>query len=106
MEKNNNRMFIIDTAIRHNLGSKREIELFEELSLALELMGDDSFYIAEGGIGGGIDFGIITKYPDGLPEKVSLLFFNINTDFNLEIKEMPEFANIDERYFHIKINKV
>ena len=106
MQKNDDRMFIIETAIRHNLGSKEEIELFEELSLALELIEDNTFHVVEGGIGDGIDFSITTKYPDGLPEKVSLLFFNVSTDFKMEIKEMPEFADIDERYFYVKLKKV
>lgn len=105
MRKNDDRMFIIETAIRHNLGSKEEIELFGEISLALELIEDDSFKVTDSGIGGGIEFGIVTKYPDGLPEKVGLLFFNVSIDFNVNIKEIPELVDINERYFYIQLNK-
>jgi hypothetical protein len=50
------RMFVVETAIRHKLGTKEEIELYEELSLALELMDNEKFKIVGSGIGGGIDF--------------------------------------------------
>ena len=101
----NDRMFNIDTAIKHKLGTQEEIELYEELSLALELMESDNFYVTGSGIGGGIDFSIVTPYPDGLPEKVSMMFFNINKDFDVHIKELRQSADDGNRHFQIKIKK-
>ena len=100
------RMFVVESAIKNKLGSREEIELFEELSLALELMEDDSFKIAGTGIGGGLDFSIVTQYPDGLPEKIGLLFFGISTDFDDKCQETSTYAENDERHFQIKIKKV
>ena len=101
------RMFVIETAIRHKLGSKEEIELYEELSLALELMDDDdSFRIVGSGIGGGIDFSVVTQYPDGLPEKVGLLFFGVPSNFDVKCHETSTYAEKSERHFQIKIKKL
>ena len=99
------RMFVIDSAIKHNLGTKEEIELYEEISLALELMEDEKFCIASSSIGGGIDFGISTPYPHGLPEKVGLLFFGVSTDFDVKVKETSQCVYNTERYFQIKLTK-
>ena len=43
LDLEDDRMFVIDSAIKHKLGTKEEIELYEELSLALELMEDEEF---------------------------------------------------------------
>jgi len=99
------RVFVVDTAIKHNLGSREEIELYEELSLALELMEDDNFRVVDSSIGGGIDFGITTKFPHGLPESVGSLFFNIDTDFNVKVKETSRCVYAGERYFAVSIKK-
>jgi hypothetical protein len=99
------RMFVIDSAIKHKLGSKDEIELYEELSLALELMDNKDFRVDGSGIGGGIDFGITTPYPHGLPENVGSLFFNVSTDYNVRVKETSECVYNSERHFAVKINK-
>jgi hypothetical protein len=100
------RMFVIDTAIKHKLGSREEIELYEELSLALELMEDQNFKVNGSSIGCGVDFSITTPYPDGLPENVGTMFFNVSTDFNVQVKETQLYANNGERHFEIKINKI
>jgi hypothetical protein len=100
------RMFVIDTAIRHKLGSREEIELYEELTLAMELMENEKFVIMESGIGGGLDFSIVTPYPHGLPEKVGTLFFNISPSFSVKIKETSQYTYNRERHFQIKIEKI
>ena len=100
-----NRTFVVDTAIKHNLGSKDEIELYEELSLALELMEDDSFNVVDSNIGSGIDFGISTRYPHGLPESVGTMFFNISTDYSVKVKETSQCVYAGERYFAVSIKK-
>jgi len=99
------RMFVVETAIRHKLGTKEEIELYEELSLALELMNDEKFKIVGSGIGGGIDFSIVTEYPNGLPEKVGLLFFSIPADFDVKCQETSTYEDQGERHFQFKLKK-
>ena len=90
------RMFVIDTAIKHKLGSR------EELTLAMELMENEKFTILGSGIGGGLDFSIVTPYPHGLPEKVGALFFNINPNFNVKIKETSLYTYIVNGIFKLK----
>lgn len=100
------RMFVIDTAIKHKLGSREEIELYEELTLAMELMENEKFTILGSGIGGGLDFSIVTPYPHGLPEKVGTLFFNVSPDFSVKVKETSQHTYDRERHFQIKIEKI
>jgi hypothetical protein len=100
------RMFVIDTAIRHKLGSREEIELYEELTLAMELMENEKFTVVGSGIGGGLDFSIVTPYPYGLPEKIGTLFFNISPNFNVKVKETSQYTYNRERHFQIKIEKI
>jgi len=100
-----NRMFVTETAIRHKLGTKEEIELYEELSLALELNQNDQFNVVDSSIGNGVDFSITTPYPHGLPENVSMMFFSISTDFDVHIKETSECVYHGERHFQVKIKK-
>ena len=106
LDLEDDRMFVIDSAIKHKLGTKEEIELYEELSLALELMESEEFEVVGSGIGGGIDFSIITEYPKPLPEKVGMLFYGISPDFEVDCKETDTYANRDERHFQFKIKKV
>jgi len=105
-DMDNDRMFVTETAIRHKLGTKEEIELYEELSLALELMGKEKFNVVGSGIGNGIDFSISTPYPYGLPENVGTLFFNVSTNFDVKVKETSECVYNMERHFEIKLKKV
>lgn len=100
------RMFVVETAIKHKLGTKDEIELYEELCLALELMEDEDFKVVGSGIGGGIDFSIVTEYPKPLPEKVGLLFFGVRTDFSVNCMETSTYEDQDERHFQFKLKKV
>ena len=98
------RTFVIESAIKNNLGTKEEIQLYEQLSLALELMEDD-FNVVDSGIGGGIDFGITTKFPHGLPLSVGTMFFDIDKDYDVCVKETSKFVYNQERHFSIKIKK-
>jgi hypothetical protein len=106
LDVEDDRMFVIDTAIRHKLGSREEIELYEELTLAMELMENEKFTILGSGIGGGLDFSIVTPYPHGLPEKVGTLFFNVSPDFSVKVKETSQYTYDRERHFQIKIEKI
>lgn len=103
------REFVVESAIKNNLGSKEEIELYEQLSLALELNNTNNSYdvIDSGiGIGNGIDFSITTQYPDGLPENIGTMFFNVSNDFNVNIVEISQCAEIDKRFFKINLKSV
>jgi hypothetical protein len=112
---------IVDIAIRNGLATKEEIRLFEQLSIALELI-DEDFNIIYSNINDGIHFGITTPYPNALPESIGILFFNIDLSFNVNITEILDIHddesihqfNIDssefnikpiERYFLVKITK-
>ena len=106
LDLEDDRMFVIDSAIKHKLGTREEIELYEELSLALELMESEEFQVVGSGIGGGIDFSITTEYPKPLPEKVGKLFFGVRSDFEVNCKETDTYADRDERHFQFKIKKV
>lgn len=81
------RMDVVDSAIKCKLGTKEDIELYEELSLALELMDNNNFRVEDSRINNGIDFSIMTPYPNGLPESVGTLFFNVSTDYRVSICE-------------------
>jgi hypothetical protein len=100
------RSWIVDGAIKHNLGTPEEIQLYNELSMALELDENDNYDVVNSGIGGGIDFGITTPYPDGLPENVGAMFFNVDTKFDVKVQETMICASVGERYFEISLKKV
>ena len=100
-----NRVFVVESAIKNSLGTREEIQLYEELSLALELMEDDSFTVVDSDINNGIEFGISTKFPYPLPENIGIMFFNISPEFDVNIKETSRFVYNGERYFSIKIKK-
>jgi hypothetical protein len=104
------RMFVLDSARKHNKGSKDEIQLYEQLSLALELIQDDSFKVIGSRICNGIDFNITTEYPNGLPEKIGSMFFNIDSDYDVRVCETPLYTNgvhrdPGEMNFSVKIKK-
>jgi len=99
------RMFVVDSAIQHKLGSREEIELYEEMSLALELMDDKSFSVANSSINKGVNFGIVTQYPHGLPLNVGTLFFNVDKKFDVQVKETSQCVYSGERYFQINLKK-
>lgn len=101
LDMEDNRSLVIDSAIENGLGTKEEIDLYEELSIALELIDDNNFDVIYSGIGGGVDFGITTPYPNGLPETVGTLFFNVNSDFDVKVEETASDVDINERYFRV-----
>lgn len=98
--------FVIETAIKNNLGDPDEIQLYRDLSLALELDQNKKYNVVNSGIGNGIDFGITTCYPDGLPENIGAMFFNVSTEFDVKVVETQICANLGERYFEISLRKV
>lgn len=99
------RMFVVESAIKHKLGTKEEIELYEELCIALELMEDEKFRVVGSSIGNGIDFSIVTDYPNPLPEKVGMLFFGVRSDFIVKCKETSTYEDQNERHFQFKLKK-
>ena len=104
-DESDDRTWVMEGAIKNNLGDKEEIELYNELSLAMELMEDNSFNVADSGIGGGIEFGITTRFPHPLPESVGTMFFNIDTKFDVSIKETSQCVYAGERYYAVSIKK-
>jgi len=101
------RMDVVDSAIKCKLGTKEDIELYEELSLALELMNKDDFRVEGSRINNGIDFNIMTPYPNGLPESVGTLFFNVSTDYKVCICETNFYSqgiHNDPSEMNFKIN--
>jgi hypothetical protein len=104
------RMCVAEYARQFNTGDKQDIQLYEELSLALELMKNDSFKLIGSRISDGMDFQILTKYPDGLPDNIGIMFFNIDSKYKVSIEETPLFSNgmhnsITETNFSVKIKK-
>ena len=97
------RMLNINTSVEH---SKEEIELYKHLNLALELMKNDSFTLEDSGLGKSLWFSITTPYPDGLPEKIGVMFFNISTDYNVKVEETQVYAEKGKIHFHITLKKV
>lgn len=89
-------------------GDKESVTLYDELSLALELMKNDSFNVEDSGIGIGSNlwFSVTTPYPDGLPENVGTMFFNVNNNFNVKVQETEVYATVNKKHFHINIKKV
>jgi hypothetical protein len=109
-EVNDERIFVMENARKNNKGSKDEIQLYGELTLALELMRNDSFRVDGSRICNGLEFHIVTQYPNGLPLNVGSMFFNVSTDYDVKVQETPLYTdgvNRDpgEMNFHIKIKK-
>lgn len=101
----NDRVFLVESAIKNSTGSKEEILLYEQLSLAMELMENNEFDIAHSNINNGIDFGITTKFPHPLPEQLGTMFFSISPEFDVSIRETSQCVYAGERYFAINIKK-
>jgi len=104
------RKCIVEYARQYHTGDKRDIQLYEELSLALELMQDDSFRVEGSRIYNGIDFQIVTPYPNGLPINISTMFFNVDIGYDVQIKETDLLTNgihrdPSEMNFSIKLKK-
>ena len=101
----NDNMRVIESAATQTTGTKEDIELFNELRLSLELMESDRFKVINGCISNEINFGISTPYPHGLPVEVGTLFYNVNMNYDIKIKESSQCVYDMERYFDIKIIK-
>jgi hypothetical protein len=97
--------YVIESATTQTIENKEDIELYEELTLALELINDDKFNLVNSEINNGIVFGISTPYPYGLPVDVGTIFYNMNMNYNVKIKETSKYVYNVERYFEIKIEK-
>ena len=99
--------FVVETAIKNNLGDPEEIQLYNELSIAMELDDDNNNYNVVGsGIGDGVNFDITTSYPDGLPENIGTMFFNVDNSFSVDVIESQQCASAGERLFEINLKKV
>ena len=105
-EEENDRTFVIEGAIKHNLGTPEEIDLYNRLSLALELMESDEFSVMDSGIGGGVNFGITTRFPHPMPNNVAMMFFNVSPEFDVSVKETSKCVYAGERYFAVNIKKL
>ena len=66
-------------------------------------MNNKNFNIVDSKIDNGIEFGITTEFPYGLPENIGIMFFNISTDFDVNVKETSKYVYNRERYFTINI---
>jgi hypothetical protein len=98
------RVLDVDTAIKNNV-SKTEIKLYEQLSIAMELM-DGNFRIADSGIKKDrVHFDIATPYPDGLPESLALMFFDVDINYLVQINESNCVNDLDNRHFTINLIK-
>lgn len=92
----------INTSIKHE---KDEIDLYKQLDLALELMKNDSFNLEDSGLGKSMWFSITTPYPDGLPENVGTMFFNVSNDYNVKVEETQVYAERCKRHFQVFLKK-
>lgn len=104
------RMCIAEYARQHQTGDKEDIQLYEQLSLALELMKDDSFRLIGSRICDGLDFQIVTPYPDGLPVNVGSMFFGVSANYNVSVKETDLYSqgirnDPSEMNFNVKLKK-
>ena len=101
----NDRVCVVESAIKYDLGTQEEIELYSQLSYTLELMQCDDFKVANSKINNGLNFGIATPYPHGLPDNVGNLFFNVDLNYDVSIRETSECVYNMERYFDVCIKK-
>jgi hypothetical protein len=97
------RMLNINTSVDH---SREEIDLYKHLNLALELMKNDSFTVEDSGLGKKLWYSITTPYPDGLPENIGTMFFNVNNNFDVKVEETQIYAGKGKRHFQVFLNKV
>jgi len=97
--------FVVESAIINGSGSREEIQLFERLSLAMELQNNNKFKIVNASINSGINFEITTRFPHSLPEDISMMFFHIDLKFNVNIKETSKYVYDGERHFDINIKR-
>lgn len=104
-DEKENRTSIIDFAIKNNIGTKEEIQLYQQLSICLELMKNNNFNVINTGIDNGLYFEITTKFPHALPEEIATMFFNTDINYKVSIKETSKYVYDLKRHFFIKLNK-
>jgi hypothetical protein len=102
---NNDRVCAVESAIKQQLGTQEEIKLYSQLSYTLELMQCNDFKVATSKINNGLNFGIATPYPHGLPENVGNLFFNVDLNYDVSVRETSQCVYNMERYFDVRIKK-
>jgi hypothetical protein len=101
----NDGVCVVESAIKHELGTHEEIKLYGQLSYTLELMQCNDFKVAKNTINNGLNFGIATPFPHGLPESVGNLFFNVDLNYDVSVRETSECVYNMERYFDVRIKK-
>lgn len=99
------RDWVAETAIANNSAIPEEISLFKQLDVTMRLDDNKNYNVIGSSIGDGLNFDITTQYPDGLPENVGALFFNIDNNFDVNIVESKQCANIGQRLFKINVKK-
>ena len=84
---------------------KDDVELFNWLNVVMENT-NDMFNVVSSSIGEEISYGISTPYPYGLPYSIGSIFFNIDMNYDVSIKENSKCVYNLERYFEVKIKNV
>jgi hypothetical protein len=99
---------ISDELIIYELGTPDEIKLFEYLNTTLNfyIANDniDDFIILNSILENGITYNIETDYPNTLPYEVAILFYSIDTKFNVSCEEKNVDNELFKRKYIIKIN--
>ena len=75
-------------------------KLYSGLVVALEVMGVD---VIDSVVGDEIVFEIVTDYPHSLPERVAIMFFDIDPKYWVGIKETSKFVYSLKRHFVVTI---
>lgn len=102
-----NRKLVVDSAIKNKV-SKDVIDLYEQIHMAIELMNSDDFEIVDSCIINDIvRFEITTQCPEGLPEELGILVFNVDTKFNIDLKEtaLGKCFGLNMRHYKISFKK-
>jgi len=84
-----------------------EVNLFNCLSIKLDNLKGDDFKIISSAVGDGIDYNITTSNK-GLPERVGLLFFDLDKNYEVKCLEISDeicSETDSERKYIITINK-
>ena len=105
MENGEDRVSVIDRAMREKAGVD-EIKLYEQLSLAMELMEEKDFEIISENVGNGsIDFEIATDFPNDLPFHIGALFFSTDLRYKVKIHETQCIDYFEKRFYEISLKK-
>src|SRR5208337_4409331 len=92
---------LIDKGIIYSNVDKQKIIFYQELKLAIDLIQGEFNLVTSSISENNMTFLISTKYPDGLPENLALMFFNADLKYNINISECNMYEYDDkQRYFH------